>query len=93
MAEAALDVEMRHAPALEVVLEARQRVFHVFHACAGLEVAVLQMHLGVSVGQHVAGLLSARLLVVLRHQHVALHAAAHSDFVVLCGGTQSQQTS
>ena len=92
LAHHALQVEVGHAPALEVALEAGQRMLQVLQPGAGLKQAVLQLQVYVGVGQQVVVLRGTYLLVALRYQYVTLNAAAQCEFVVTLGRSiQCQQ--
>ena len=85
---------MWESPSLEIVLKTGQWMVEIFKAHAGIDVFLLQFHIDIGVGlRPVAVLFGADVLVFLGYQHVALHAPAHYELVVVLGmeGGRKQQ--
>ena len=89
---ATLHVEVGHAPALEVLLEAGQRVLQKLEARAGIHILALQGCLDVGVGERpVVGVLGADGIVVLRNEDVALYATRQRYLVLIVLRTDVQR--
>ena len=81
---------MGNTPAFEVVFEAGQGMFEIFHAHTSIDVLALQLQVDIGVGEKVFRFLSPYLLVVLRQQHIALHRSVKRDTLLLFLSIYSQ---
>lgn len=80
--EFALDIEIRDAPAFEVVFKARQRVFEVLKAETSIDVLAVGVEVDVGVRPEV--LIAVVILLACGYKVVALYASAQCEFLVLC---------
>ena len=81
--QSARHVEVGHAPSLEIVLEAWQRMLQILQTCACLDELMLEVEVDVGVGEHIVGLLRSNLVIVLRQEDVTLDASAQSDLLAI----------
>ena len=88
-----LHVDVRHTPALKILLESRQRMLQKLEAGTCVDILTLQAYVGIGIGQRpVTGVFGTNFLVVLRNKDVALDASRHHYLVVtLCIGGSYRQ--